>query len=445
MKNRVILSKYVRKIFETPSSGVSEWFGYYNYDTLNHDQTKMLCGRSIIDGVSPSNGMTIELGYYDIPSGEWHFIGISDSWNWQQGAMLQWLPGEGNENKVIYNLSKEGRLISRIHDISTGKDSDINWPIYGITPDGRNSISLDLERSYWCRAYHYQSIANEEKDGLVYEGDGIFSIDLLNNTCKRIISIQDIIKTDYRQYFENQKHWIEHIMINPSGTQFCFLHRFSSETNVMDYSTRLMIANIDGTNVQCIEGWDKVKWSHFGWCKDDAFALYTYYPAKFKETRSIKTLISPSSLSLAGLIKKVILKTGELFPSRIAKKIGSAISNYQFYMCGEDGIYKLVKDIDKRECRIDGHPSFTRDGNYMITDTYGDKDSWQSLYVYNMKTGKIKNLGRFFANHNKRPSSCDLHPKLSNNNNLIVVDTAYDDMHHMILLEIDWKMIENER
>lgn len=443
--NSVILSKYVRKIFETPSNGVSEWFGYYNYDTLSHDQTKILCNRSTVDGVAPTKGQEIELGYYDISTREWHHIGYSDSWNWQQGSMLQWISGTGNENKVIYNLSKDGHLISRIHDIATGKDRDIDWPIYGITPDGKNSISLDLERSYWCRAYHYQSVANPEKEGRVYEEDGIFNIDLQRNTRERILSIQDIIKQDYRPYFENQKHWVEHIMISPSGTQFCFLHRFSSVTNVMEYSTRLMIANIDGTNLQCIEGWDKVRWSHFGWCKDDAFVIYTYYPPNIKETRSIKTLISPKTLSVSGLTKKAILKFGELFPSRIAKRMGSAISNYQYYRRNVEGLYEMVRDIDNRECRIDGHPSFTYDGDYMITDTYGDRKSWQSLYVYNIKTRKIKILGRFFANHNKRPSSCDLHPKLSKNNNFIVVDTAYDDKHHMILLEIDWGKLENER
>ena len=37
------LSKYVEKVFETSSSEYSEWFGYYNYDTLTSDHSKLLC------------------------------------------------------------------------------------------------------------------------------------------------------------------------------------------------------------------------------------------------------------------------------------------------------------------------------------------------------------------------------------------------------------------
>lgn len=86
----VKLTSYVTLLFKT-GGGHSDWFGYYNYDTLNHDQTKMLCNRAPKDGVAPEKGDVIELGYYDIPSGEWYPIGCSDSWNWQQGAMMQWL------------------------------------------------------------------------------------------------------------------------------------------------------------------------------------------------------------------------------------------------------------------------------------------------------------------------------------------------------------------
>ena len=129
--DRIVLTPFVTKVFETPGEHI-EWFGYYNYDTLNHDQTKMLCNRASVDGVAPEKGMTIELGYYDIPSGEWYRIGVSDSFNWQQGAMLQWLPGKGNENKVIYNRSKDNHLISTIYDIETGESRDLCFPIYGI-------------------------------------------------------------------------------------------------------------------------------------------------------------------------------------------------------------------------------------------------------------------------------------------------------------------------
>ena len=235
--NKVKETDFITRVFKTPSKDYSEWFGYYNYDTLNENQTKILCARTPLDGVRPEKGMQVELGYYNIATKTWNHIGYSDSWNWQQGAMLQWLPTANGDECVIYNSSKDNHLISRIVNIDTGLVKDIDWPIYGITPDGKHSIALEMHRSYWCRAYHYASVANKEYDGSVYESDGIFEIDLLNNTRKRIIPIQDIIAIDSKDNFSECKHWLEHIMINPAGTKFCFLHRYSPVDNVYSYQT----------------------------------------------------------------------------------------------------------------------------------------------------------------------------------------------------------------
>ena len=107
------------------------------------------------------------------------------------------------------------------------------------------------------------------------------------------------------------------------------------------------------------------------------------------------------------------------------------------------GIIEYVTLFDSKYCRIDGHPSFTRDGTWMLTDTYADKQSWQSLYVYDINRRKATILARFFAFYNGNPASCDLHPKLCNNNNFVVVDTAYNNKHHMIVFKIDWQQISS--
>ncbi len=442
-KDNFWFSPYLRKVFETPSIDCSEWFGYYNYDTLNKDQSKMLCGRSKTDGVAPQKGMSIELGYYDIPSGVWHHIGESDSWNWQQGAMMQWLETDDGGCKIIYNCSKSNRLISRIVDINSGDVKDLDWPIYDITPDKKKSIAIDLERSYWCRAYHYQSVANTLKDGDVYEDDGIFEIDLTNNTRRRIISIRDVINIDKREDFDGQKHWLEHIMINPSGTRFCFLHRFSPKNNVFKYETRLFIADIDGTNLRYVPGWDKVRWSHFGWCGDNAFAIYTYCPSKFNVDPS-KSSFTIKGHSFRGIVMRMLRKAVSLLPYGIARQLGNSYSAYRYYKISENGTIVFDKTMDPKLSRIDGHPSFTHDESYMITDTYCDKQSWQSLYVYDLYRRRAITLARFNAFYNGNPASCDLHPKLCNDNNFIVVDTAYNEKHHMIVFQIDWKRIASK-
>ena len=92
---------------------------------------------------------------------------------------------------------------------------------------GKYSISLNYERCYWCRAYHYQSVKNPKYNVQVAEDDGIFKVNLETNTVKRIVKIQDVIAIDAPEDFKIAKHWLEHIMINKAGDRIVFLHRYS--------------------------------------------------------------------------------------------------------------------------------------------------------------------------------------------------------------------------
>ena len=45
-------------------------------------------------------------------------------WSWQQGAMLQWHPGDP-DNKIIYNDRREGRFVCIIRDIRSGSERQL--------------------------------------------------------------------------------------------------------------------------------------------------------------------------------------------------------------------------------------------------------------------------------------------------------------------------------
>lgn len=442
MKETIINSKYVKEVFRTPGTDGSEWFGYYNYDTLNYDQTKMLCNRSKVDGVAPEKGMTIELGFYDILTGEWHHIDESDSWNWQQGAMLQWLPGNGNENKVIFNRSDGEHLRSRIVDIQTGEKKDIDWPVYGITPDGNKSITLELERSYWCRAYHYQSIANPVQEGRVIDSDGIFEIDLNNNSRKRIVNIAEIISICNEPEFDAQKHWLEHIMISPDGTKFCFLHRYSPIDNVFYYTTRLFVCDIDGSNIQLMGNPNSIDRSHFGWAEDNSFVIYSYKKGFFSKTPGLSAILHTKPINLKHLFCRSYLAICARLPKPIYHRLANTGSLYQYFRQSASGKYQLDSNWNYKAFEIDGHPSFTKDCRYMITDTYPGKDGYQRLIAFDRITRKSVTLATHYANLWGNPASCDLHPKLSSNNDYVVVDSAFCDKHHMVVYKIDWQSLK---
>ena len=445
------LSKFINPVFQTPKD-TGSWFGYYNYDPLNHDQTKLLSIRAQHDAELPRKGYLVEVGYYDIDSGEWHKVGMSDSYNWPQGCMAQWMPGKGNENKIIYNTSNGKNNIAVIVDIISLEKKVIDWSIYGITPDGKKAITLVMERSHWCRAYHYESISDPNYDGNIYEEDGIYEVDLELNIRKRIISIQEIIEVDSEKYFDSAKHWLEHIMVSPNGKRFCFLHRYTiGELN--DYETRLFIADIDGANLQIIPGWRKYYWSHFGWNGDEAFSIYSYESSihnivldKMSSSKnSNNNCQQPENININNILISSIKKIYHSLPLGLTNQIRYYIkgqkSYYQYYVL-KDGQFVLHSLFKKRLFAVDGHPSFTLDGKYMITDTYPLPNQFQRLIIYNIVTQKGIVLGDFYAGLYKKPGTCDLHPKLSRNNNYVVVDSAHDCQHHSMLYTLNWEKIK---
>lgn len=430
------LSKYITKEFETPAG---YWFGYYNYDTLNCEQSRMLSQFVWKDAEAIKKGNKVDVGYFD-SNGAFNKIDESDSYSWPQGSMLQWVPSPCMNNKIIFNLSKGDHLISRIINLDNNEQKDLDWSIYGLTPDGKKSIALDMERSYWCRAYHYESVANHEKNGRIAEGDGIFEIDLESNTRKLLIPIETIINVDKEDYFDEAKHWLEHIMISPTGKRFCFLHRFSVG-GLNDYETRLFVADIDGRNLQIIDGWREYYWSHFGWNTDDSFAIYAYELKQRKvnlEGKSEKT--EKKSFNLKDIVKGLIPKT---VLRMLKRKLLRQRTYYQYYTLSE-GAFKLKTIFNSPLFAIDGHPSFTADGRYIITDTYPDEKQYQHLIVYDIETSKGIVVAKIYAALHMKPGSCDLHPKLCKDNNIVVVDTAYDGKHHMIKFKLNWDLIKKE-
>ncbi len=432
MKDYSYESAYLTKLFETSHPEYAEWFGYYNYDTLSEDKTKLLCGRAAFDGRALTKEDTIELGWYDVPDGQWHSIGFTDSFNWQQGAMLQWVPG--HKDWVIYNFSDKTHFKSALCNIVTGERKIVDFPVYGLTPDGRYSVSLNYERSYWCRAYHYQPVANPAYDVPVAEDDGIFLVDLQENTVRRIIAIQDVIAASWDKDFGEAKHWLEHIMVSPSGKRIAFLHRYTLGDG---YRTRLMIADIDGENLQAIPGWNTYEWSHFGWDGDEAFAIYSVKRSNVMAAYS-KNMQTDGGIrrKLMRLARKLIKP---LLPKRMMQQIHASTSCYQYYTLNENG-FALKENIDHPFFNIDGHPTFIG-GNYMLTDTYPGTNQYQNLLVYNTRTKKCLKLGSFYACFKGNPASCDLHPKVSRDGQYVAVDTAHAGIHNMVVFKINWDAI----
>ena len=92
------------------------WFGYYDKLQFDPSNRYVLAMRTGFEHRSPRPDDLIQLGLIDLQdSDKWMNLGETTAWCWQQGCMLQWLPGSASE--VIWNDREHGQYVSRICDV----------------------------------------------------------------------------------------------------------------------------------------------------------------------------------------------------------------------------------------------------------------------------------------------------------------------------------------
>ncbi len=96
------------------------WFGYYDKWQFDPSDRYVLSNKITFEHRTPKASDEIVVGMVDLMDNDkWIELGKSGAWGWQQGCMLQWVPGRKRE--VIWNDRQQGRFVSHMLDIETGK------------------------------------------------------------------------------------------------------------------------------------------------------------------------------------------------------------------------------------------------------------------------------------------------------------------------------------
>ena len=433
MNNLYSINKYARVFFESPDND-RYWFGYYNYCPISKSEEKLLCHRwhSDDDERNFDQNETIDVGYFLLSDGTWHYVATTHAANWQQGAMSQWIIYDGEE-RIIFNDAEDGKYVARIYNADGTHYKTLPMAIYGTDSNAAFSITINFERAYWCRAYHYEYIRDEQYNQNVTAVDGVYKMDLQTGKTEKIIDIETIINTDYRDEFENAKHWVEHIMLDPSGTKFAFYHRFDSGDG---FRTRCFISDIDGNIISCLKKWETTSWSHLGWIDEKRFVIFG---VKRKPLGNAYSAVTQKSGRFGQFLRKCYRK---IFARYVTPQIHNklaASSHYEIYNIQGDyeGCYEKGKLV------IDGHPSFTPDGRYMLTDTYADSENRRNLLIYDTERTRLYEIADFESPINATSYRSDLHPRFGRTKNEIIIDTAHTGKHKIMVLKIDWEEMEN--
>src|SRR5438132_1775403 len=86
------------------------WFAYYDKFQFDPTDRFVLANEVDFEHRSPKPDDVIRVGVVDLQDGDkWIELGESRAWNWQQGCMLQWMPGTAST--VMWNDREGDRFV----------------------------------------------------------------------------------------------------------------------------------------------------------------------------------------------------------------------------------------------------------------------------------------------------------------------------------------------
>ncbi|HRY99625.1 MAG TPA: hypothetical protein P5550_11275, partial [Bacteroidales bacterium] len=351
-------SPYVLRRFD--HEGLETFYGYYDRSPESPDGRHLL-----FHAVNPpSTGMPLPeeiawLVVYNLQEERPVFRCSTTSFNWQQGARALWV----DDQHFIFNDydAEADRHCSRLISLAHGRAvKTYPVPIYDVA--GYVAVSLSFDRLQLLRPeYGYRDRAGKiSLAQLNDEQDGITFLDLRSGAQRQLLSINALRSFEREDSFEDAHHWVNHLMLSPSGQSLMFLHRWRRGGRVHH---RLMHMATDGSALRVLVSGMV---SHCTWKGEDQIIGY----------------MSPQ---------------------------------------GGPGEYYLL-DLNSGTRRVigqgvldrygDGHPGMR--GEKMLFDTYPDRSRMKDLLLFELGDAMPERLGSFFEGFRYYgPSRCDLHPRWS--------------------------------
>ncbi len=367
----------------SPNDNMHEYFfGYYDKSPWDISDRYMLCmkGNDTWSDVSPrekADILLIDTEKTETDPDRVRKIAETSAWNVQQSCMLQWL-GPDYSSRILYNDYREGKYCSVILTLETMEERIINAPVYSVAVDGSFALTLDFSRLYELRpGYGYYNVPETTKGIALPDTTAIWKVDLVTGEVIPLLKYTDFANFEPRPEMkeEGSVHKVNHIMLSPNGKRFMVLYRWF---NGQRKYTRLVTCNVDGTDMYVLSDDDMV--SHCFWKNNSSILAF--------ENK---------------------------------KKTGPG--------------YYLMKDKTQNYIHCwpqfsnDGHPSYSPDGKYIVTDSYPDRARIASINLMDGNERKKDNttIARVFAPFKyDNDTRCDLHPRWNHAGDKICFDSIFE-------------------
>lgn len=313
---------------------------YYGITSWNPSQRYATVLQTDIKHKLPDETEPATLGLVDMKTHEFIPLTTTRAWNFQEGCMAHWL----DDTTIIYNDIRNGKNVSVIMNVITKIEKKvIAYPVSGVSPNGKEAVSLNFSRLRITRTdYGYGGDGQEARKETAFPADdGLFLLNLETGSARLLVSLQQI-KSMVPVPAVPSIQYFAHTRFNTDGSRIFWLARGHPEWN-----TSAFTVNKDGSNLQrCFP--DKWGGSHYDWLDEDELMITANYKGES--------------------YGHILFTIGQ----QDYKRLGNGILDY------------------------DGHGTFSPDKKWMVTDTYPDKISnEQKIYLIDMKTQAVLPLGRF--------------------------------------------------
>ena len=354
------------------------WFGYY--DKWEFDPTsRYVLGMEVdFEHRSPRADDVIRIGMVDLEDNDrWTEIGTSSAWGWQQGCMLQWVPGSADE--VIWNDREDGHYVSRILNVKTGKSRTLPMPVYALGPNGDWAVTTDFRRLNDTRpGYGYTGIPDPNSDVLTPDDVGVWKMDLTTGKSELIYSVaQAAAVANPHNDTSGLKHYFNHLLVSTDGARLIFLHRWRFRPDSgKSFGTRMFTVGADGSDPYVLDPYGRT--SHFIW-RD---------------------------------------------PEHVLAWAGHHSHGEKFYLYRDqtDQVEVVAPEVMPKN----GHCTYLPGNKWILNDTYPDKDRLQHPYLYEIASGRRVPLAHLHSPEEyKGEWRCDNHPRYSPDGKKVVVDSPH--------------------
>jgi len=355
------------------------WFGYYDKLQLAPTCRLALGMQVACEHRSPRPNDAIRVGMVDLARGDrWTDLGSSHAWNWQQGCMLQWLPGSRTE--VIWNdrsRSNDG-FVAHLRDVRSGRRRTLPGPVYCLAPDARFALACDFSRLNDTRpGYGYAGVPDPNRDLAAPSNAGIWRMPMTGRPPELLLSFAEVaaFQPPKAGWVPGTKHWFNHLLCAPDGKRFVFLHRWR-RPGAKGFETRMLTATVEGGDMFVLDPHGKT--SHFIWRDPSTILAWAHHPSH-----------------------------GE-----------------KFYLY-EDRTDR-VQVIGPEVMTVNGHCTYLPGNAWILNDTYPDQDRLQHPYLFRVATGQRVPLGHF-----RSPAEysgewrCDNHPRFSPDGTKVIIDSPH--------------------